>query len=260
MKPGLAWITGGSSGIGRAIAVRLVADGWKVAASARSADALAEFAASPEAKGQVFAYPVDVTDRQAMIATADAIEAAHGPIDLLLCSAGSYVAFGLADWSADKLMNLMKLNVGGVANALEAMLPRFVVRDRGHIAIVSSLTQYRGMGRTAAYGASKSALLTIAESLRLLARGTGIKVQIIVPGYVATPMSAGAPFPLPHIITAEDAAERTVRGLATSRFEIAMPKRMVMRFQFARFLPPWLYFWWASRDPLFGARRPAPKT
>jgi len=150
----------------------------------------------------------------------------------------------------------MRLNVGGVANVLEAVIPRFLQRGRGHIAVVSSLAQYRGLCRTTAYGASKAALLAMCETLRLQGRDKGIKVQIIVPGYIKTRMTEKAPFPLPHIMAAEDAADEAVKGLKTDRFEIMIPKHFVRKFKLARLLPAPIYFWYASRSPDFGGVRP----
>jgi NAD(P)-dependent dehydrogenase (short-subunit alcohol dehydrogenase family) len=252
----VAWVTGAGSGFGRAIAMRLVAEGYKVAATSRSQTDLESLVAEPVAKGAVCAFPGDVTDRERMADLAIAIESQVGPIDLVLLSAGAYIPFALEQFSAEKTMETMRLNVGGVVNVLEAVIPRFLQRRRGHIAVVSSLAQYRGLCRTTAYGASKAALLAMCETLRLQGRGKGIKVQIIVPGYIRTRMTEKAPFPLPHIMAAEDAADEAVKGLKTDRFEIMIPKHFVRKFKLARLLPAPIYFWYASRSPDFGGVRP----
>jgi len=251
----IAWITGAGSGFGRAVALRLVKDGWRVAATARSPADLDALAAEPAARGMIRAYPGDVTDRAGMAATADGIEREMGPVDLVFLSAGGYFPFPIEQFSAEKTMQTMQLNVGGVANVLEAVIPRFLARRKGHIAVVSSLAQYRGLCRTTAYGASKAALLAMCETLRLQGHDKGIKVQIVVPGYIKTRMTEKAPFPLPHIMTAEDAAEEAVKGLKSDRFEIPMPKHFVRKFRLARLLPSSVYFWYARRSPDFGGVR-----
>jgi NAD(P)-dependent dehydrogenase (short-subunit alcohol dehydrogenase family) len=253
----VAWITGAGSGLGRAVALRLVGDGYRVAATSRSQNDLDALAAEPAANGAIRGFAGDVTDRAAMADIAGRIEHELGPVDLVFLSAGGYIPFPIEQFSAEKTMDTMRLNVGGVANVLEAVIPRFLARKRGHIAVVSSLAQYRGLCRTTAYGASKAALLSMCETLYLQGKDKGIKVQIVVPGYIKTRMTEKSPFPLPHIMTAEWAAEEAVKGLKSNRFQIKMPKHFVRKFQLARLLPSSIYFWYASRTPDFGGVRPA---
>jgi NAD(P)-dependent dehydrogenase (short-subunit alcohol dehydrogenase family) len=253
----VAWITGAGSGLGRAVALRLVAEGYAIAATSRSLPDLEALAAEPASRNVIHAYAGDVTDREAIADMATRIEAELGPIQLVFLSAGGYIPFPIEQFSAEKTMATMRLNVGGVANVLEAVIPRFLARKRGHIAVVSSLAQYRGLCRTTAYGASKAALLAMCETLYLQGTPKGIKVQIVVPGYIQTRMTEKAPFPLPHIMTAEAAAEEAVKGLKSNRFQIQMPKHFVRKFQLARLLPSSIYFWMASRSPDFGGVRPA---
>jgi NAD(P)-dependent dehydrogenase (short-subunit alcohol dehydrogenase family) len=253
----IAWITGAGSGLGHAVALALVAQGWTVAATARTQADLIALAALPEAQSRIFSFPGDVTDRAGLAAIAARIESEIGPISLAFLSAGIYLPFGLEDFSAEKIEHLLRVNVIGVANAIEAVLPAFRARNAGQIAVVSSLAQYRGMMRTAGYGASKAALLAMCETLRLQTRKTGIKIQMMVPGYIQTRMTATAPFPLPGIISAEDAAEQAVAGLKTDAFEVLIPRKIVARVRRARLLPSRLYFWYAARTPLFGGSRGA---
>jgi len=255
MSSKIAWITGAGAGLGHAVALRLVQDGWTVAATARTEADLAELAALPAAQGHIHGFPGDVTDRPGLAAIATRIERELGPIGLAFLSAGIYLPFGLADFSAEKIERLLSVNVIGVANAIEAVLPSFIARNAGQILVVSSLAQYRGMMRTAGYGASKAALLAMCETLRLQTRKTGIKVQLLVAGYIQTRMTAKAPFPLPGIISAEEAAEGAVAGMKTDAFEIAVPRKLVNRVRRARLLPSKLYFWYAARTPLFGGVR-----
>ena len=255
MSGQIAWITGAGSGLGRAVALRLVQDGWTVAATARTQDDLTELAALPEACGRIFGFAGDVTNREGLATIVAQVEQEIGPISMVFLSAGIYVPFGLADFSAEKIERQLGVNVVGVANAIEAVLPKFRERDAGKIVVVSSLTQYRGMMRTAGYGASKAALLAMCETLRLQTRKTGLKVQIVVAGYIQTRMTAKAPFPLPGIISAEYAAEQVVAGMKTDDFEILVPRKVVATVRRARLMPSRLYFWYAARTPLFGGAR-----
>jgi NAD(P)-dependent dehydrogenase (short-subunit alcohol dehydrogenase family) len=255
MNVQIAWITGAGAGVGHAFALRLVQDGWTVAATARTEGDLTELAGLPEARGRIFSFPGDVTDRAGLAAAADRIERELGPISLAFLSAGIYLPFGLPDFSAEKIERVLGVNVIGVANAIEAVLPKFIARNTGQIMVVSSLAQYRGMMRNAGYGASKAALLAMCETLRLQTRKTGIKVQVLVLGYIQTRMTAKAPFPLPGIISAEEAAEGAVAGMKTDAFEILVPRKLVARVRRARLMPSSLYFWYAARTPLFGGAR-----
>lgn len=248
----VAWITGGGSGMGRATALRLVQDGWTVAVTARTASDLDQLAADPAARGRIHAFACDVTDRAGIAKVVDRIENEVGPIALAMLAAGIYLPFGLDDFSAEKIETLFRVNVGGVANAIEAVMPRFRSRDVGRLAVVTSFTQYRGLCRTAGYGATKAALLTMCETLRLQTRDTGIVVQVIVPGYFQSRMTEKSPFPLPGIISAQDAAEQAVAGMETMAFEILMPRDIVEKVQHARTMEAEAYFDMAAHDPLFG--------
>jgi NAD(P)-dependent dehydrogenase (short-subunit alcohol dehydrogenase family) len=248
----VAWITGGGSGIGRAIAVRLVQEGWTVAVTARTLRDLETLAHSAIAQGRVHAYPCDVTDREGVANVVRRVEDEIGPIGLVVLAAGIYLPFGLDDFSAAKIETLFRVNVGGVANAIEAVMPRFRRRDAGRLAVVTSFSQYRGLCRSAGYGATKAALLTMCETLRLQTRGTGITVQTIVPGYFESRMTEKVPFPLPGIITAETAAEQAVAGMQSNDFEILVPHEIVEQVRRARAMSAEEYFDMAARTPLFG--------
>lgn len=238
--------------MGRAIALRLVRDGWTVAVTARTIDDLRTLADLPEAEGRIHPFPCDVTDRAGVASVVDRVESEIGPIGLAFLAAGIYLPFGLDDFSAEKIELQWRVNVGGAANAIEAVMPRFRSRDSGRLAVVTSVAQYRGFSRTAGYGATKAALLLICETLRLQTRGTGISVQVVVPSFVATRMTEKSPFPLPDIISAEDAADQAVAGMKTDAFEILVPREIVEQAQIARGMPADEYFEMAARTPLFG--------
>lgn len=238
---GLAWITGASSGIGRALAVELVSRGWTVAATARRAEALAELAA--QSGGRILPAPADVTDAAATAAALGAAEAAAGrPAALAVLNAGTYVpddarAFDLAAFTLQVRVNLL-----GTANALAAVLPGMLERRAGQIAIVASVAGYRGLPRAIAYSATKAALIAMAESLRFDLHRAGVLVGVVNPGFVRTPLTDRNEFPMPFLLPAEEAARRIADGLARGRFEVAFPRRFVALLKLLRLLPPALYF------------------
>jgi NAD(P)-dependent dehydrogenase (short-subunit alcohol dehydrogenase family) len=237
-----AWITGASTGIGHALALELAAQGVKVAASARSSDRLAELARL--APG-IAPLPLDVVDSAATASAVRTITATLGPIDLAVLNAGIWEPMTLRNFSAEKAARSMSVNYLGVVNGIEAVLPQMLERGRGHIALVASVAGYRGMALTAAYGPPKAALINLAETLRNQLAERGIGISVINPGYVATPMTSVNKFPMPFLISADDAAQRIVRGLQRGKFEIAFPWQLVALAKLGRVMPYRLFFWYA---------------
>jgi len=242
-KPGgrLVWITGASYGLGREVALQLARRGDRVAVSARSMDKLRALAGeAPE--GRILPYALDVTDGPATAEIVARIEADHGPIDIALLNAGTHEPVSAGDFSAEKVRNLIELNLMGTANCLEPLLERFRQRGRGHIAIVASVAGYRGLPTSAAYGATKAGLINMAESLKPECDRLGVKMQIVNPGFVRTPLTDKNPFPMPFLMEPEDAAAALIRGLEGDGFEISFPKRFTYLLKILRCLPYALYF------------------
>jgi NAD(P)-dependent dehydrogenase (short-subunit alcohol dehydrogenase family) len=230
------WITGASTGIGREIALQLAAAGLNVAASARSKEKLAGLGAN------VRAYPLDVTDAEGCAATIAAIERDLGPIDLAVLGAGTFEPMTLDTLSLDNFHRTMETNYMGVVNALAALVPLMRGRGQGHLAWIASVAGYRGLPKAAAYGPSKAALINLAESLKPELQVFGVKVSVINPGFVETPMTAQNKFPMPFLMKPEDAARQSIAGLVAGKFEIAFPFRFVAFLKIARILPYSWYF------------------
>ncbi len=239
MNRGICWITGGGSGIGRALARRLSAAGHLVVISGRRNEALLDTASGDT---HIISWPLDITDAAAVHEAHAAITSAHGPIDLAILNAAQYRPMDLADFSARDLGALFNANVLGVANCLEPLFASMRARRQGRIAVIASVAGYRGLPKAAAYGASKAALINMLESLRPSAEAAGISLQVINPGFVSTPMTAENDFPMPFMISPEEAAERIIRGLKTDAFEIAFPRRFAFLLKIGRLLPYRLYF------------------
>jgi short-subunit dehydrogenase len=130
----------------------------------------------------------------------------------------------------------------GAVNGIAAVLPRMIARRAGHIAIVSSVAGYRGLPSAAAYGASKAALINLAESLKPDLDKHGVRVSLVNPGFVRTPLTDRNTFPMPFLMEVDDAAAQFVAGLDKGKFEITFPRRFTFLLKLARMLPYALYF------------------
>ncbi len=233
----VVWVTGASSGIGADIAKQLAAAGVKVAASARNAEALA-------ALGQgIAAYPLDVTDEAKVAETLARIERDLGQIDLIIAGAGTYTPASAADFRPEMFRRMYEVNYLGVINVLAAALPVFRKRRGGHVSWIASVSGYRGLPKAAAYGPTKAALINLAESLKVELERDGVKVSVINPGFVRTPMTSANDFEMPFLMEPADAARATIAGLAKGKFEVAYPTPFVAIMKFGRLLPYSLFFW-----------------
>jgi NAD(P)-dependent dehydrogenase (short-subunit alcohol dehydrogenase family) len=236
----VAWVTGASSGIGEALALRLARDGRRVVASARGEDALAALAAASD--GRVAPLPLDVCDAGACARAVAGIEEREGEIGLAVLNAGTHVPMSASDFSVATLRRLAEVNLFGVANCLEPLLARMAARRRGHVAIVASVAGYGGLPTAAAYGPTKAALINMAESLKLDCDRLGIRLQLVDPGFVRTPLTDRNEFPMPFLMPVDEAVEAFVAGLASDRFEIVFPRRFALLLKMLNLLPYPAYF------------------
>jgi short-subunit dehydrogenase len=233
----VVWVTGASTGIGAQICKQLAAQGVVVAASARSVDAL-------NALGQgIHPFPLDVSVEADVANTFEAIEKAHGNIDLIIAGAGTYTPASAADFQTKMFRQMYEVNYLGVINVLAAALPKFRARRAGHLSWIASVSGYRGLPKAAAYGPTKAALINLAESLKPELDRDGVKVSVINPGFVRTPMTAVNDFEMPFLMEPADAARATIAGLAKGKFEVAYPTPFVAIMKFGRLLPYSIFFW-----------------
>lgn len=236
----VVWITGASTGIGRQLALDYARQGALVAVSARSSGTLAEIAALVPG---IKPYPLDITDRAATNATVAAIERDLGPIDLAILNAGVWHLMGARDLDAGKVADAMAVNYLGNVYALEGLIPPMRARRSGHIALVASVAGFIGLPRSLAYGPTKAALISLAETLKPDLDRDGVTISVVNPGFVDTPMTKTNPFPMPFIMTVEAASRRIVAGLERRRFDISFPFPMVRMLRGAQKLPYSVFFW-----------------
>jgi NAD(P)-dependent dehydrogenase (short-subunit alcohol dehydrogenase family) len=240
-----AWITGASSGIGRELALQLARSGLVVAASARNAELLGALArdAAAEGKGRILPTPLDVTDLDACRAAAASVaRVLGGPPDLVVLNAGTYLPMGAHDFAAERFRAQIEPNLMGTAHMLDAVLPACLEAGKGHLVIVASVAGYRGLPTGAAYGATKAALINLAEALKFDLDPVGVKVQLVNPGFVKTPLTDRNEFAMPFLMPVEKAVARLIAGLGSRRFEITFPRRFTWQLKLLRLLPYALYF------------------
>ncbi|HEY6086483.1 MAG TPA: SDR family NAD(P)-dependent oxidoreductase [Burkholderiaceae bacterium] len=235
----VVWIVGASSGIGRATASQLHAQGALVLVSARDSAALDEFVAGHPGST---ALPLDVSDRSALATGLRSLLVSHGRLDLAVYCAAHYRAMRAAEFDLDELLRHLQVNYVGALHLLEAVLPLLSAQRQGHVSLVASVAGYRGLPHSMAYGPTKAALQHLAETLYLDLHPAGIGVSVVNPGFVATPLTAGNTFDMPALLTPNQAAAHILRGWARGRFEIHFPKRFTLWLKVLRLLPHGVYF------------------
>jgi short-subunit dehydrogenase len=233
---GIAFITGASSGIGRACVLELARRGYAVAATARRAEDLNQLAAGHPR--QIFAYPGDVTDPAAMKALVAQVEKDRGPIALAFLNAGLSLHVEREGFDTAVVTKTYSVNIGGVANCLDPLLAAMVPRGRGQIALNASLAGYNGLPASAIYGSSKAALIYMAEALHLTYRKAGLNIQVVNHGFVRTAMTdQETDFEQPFKIEPGAAAKLICDGFERGGFEIAFPWQLVVLSKLIRALP-----------------------
>ncbi|TCL67231.1 SDR family NAD(P)-dependent oxidoreductase [Rhizobium sp. BK251] len=263
---GIVWISGASSGIGRALALKLASEGYDVAVTARDHRKLVELQGEAgDLPGSIIVLDGDVTDPKDMEHVVAAIEYEHGTLAMAVLNAGTYISVDVAELSREDFEKSFAVNLSGVVNCLVPAVRHMKVKGHGQIAIVSSATGYGGQPAGAAYGAAKAALINMAESLKIDLEALGIRVQLVSPGFVDTETARNSSFAVPTPISAEKAAEEIAAGLKSQSFEIAFPRGFAYRMKLLRLLPYGLYFravaWaagWNSRGPGAPGRSAAP--
>jgi short-subunit dehydrogenase len=232
------WITGASSGIGKALAEKFASEGWKVAASARRKEILDKMSSHEN----IFSYPLDVTNQdQIKISFKKIIEDFNG-LDLCVFSSGTYDPKLEQEINVKQNKFVMETNFFGVLYCINAVENYFKDKKNGHISIVSSVAAYRGLPNSSGYGPSKAALTNLTESLYFDFKKHNVRISLISPGFIKTPLTDKNEFPMPFIKSPEFAAEKMFNGLTKSKaFEIHFPKALTVLLKIFRVLPYKIY-------------------
>jgi NAD(P)-dependent dehydrogenase (short-subunit alcohol dehydrogenase family) len=240
---GVVWISGASSGIGRALALKLAGEGYKVAVTARNHEKLVELQTEAHGlNGTIIVLDGDVTNADDMEHTVAAIEYQHGTLAMAILNAGIYLPVDGTHLNRGDFERTFAVNLGGVVNCLVPAVRHMKMKGQGQVAIISSATGYGGLPTSAAYGASKAALINMAESLKFDLDKLGVRIQIVTPGFVDSEATRQNKFPMPSLISAEVAADEISAGLKSLNFEITFPREFTYRLKLLQFLPYSLYF------------------
>ncbi len=240
---GVAWITGASTGIGKALALELAGKGFTVAATARSANKLAELEnEAASLSGKILSFPGDVTSEKAMSDCVDAIEQKAGPITLAVFNAGNYFPTRGERLETGNFIKTYEINVFGIVFGLVPAVEKMKQRRKGQVVMVASISGIGGLPLASGYGASKAAIINMAEALKFDFDKMNIRIQVVTPGFVDTPLTEGNRFSMPALMKVDDAARKLAKGIASGGFEITFPKRFTYFLKFINLLPYPLYF------------------
>ena len=234
------WITGASSGIGRALAIKFANEGWIVAASARRENLLQEL---NEINKNIYSFPLDVTNNeQCKIVFKNIIEE-FKDIEISIFGTGIHDPKSEKEFNLEKIRKIMEVNYFGTMNTINSVYNFYNDKKSGQISIISSVAGYRGLPAAGAYCASKSALTSFAESLHFEMKRKNVRVSLVSPGFIKTPMTDQNDFPMPMIKSPEFAAEQIYKGLVKKKgFEIHFPKAFTFIMKLLSILPSSIYF------------------
>ena len=230
------WLIGASEGLGRALAEQMSRAGVELVLSARSRERLDDLAAG--LPGRSLVVPVDVRDGAAVREAAQAAGAVDGVVYL----AGAYWPQAAQDWNGDQVEAMCDINFTGAARVLGAVVPAMVTRGAGHLVLIGSLAGFRGLPGAIGYGASKAALMHLAQSMQADLRGTGVEVQLVNPGFIRSRLTDKNDFTMPFIMEPARAAAEAFDHMGTAHFAKSFPMLFSWLFRLGRFLPDALWF------------------
>lgn len=234
------WLTGASSGIGRALAEKLAGQGHLLALSARSAEPLQEMA--ERFPGQILVLPADLTDAAAVAAVGQAISQEWGALDWAILNAGNCEYVDVDQFEAAMFERVMRINVLGTANCIEAALPLLRIGAEPRLVGVGSSVTFCPLPRAEAYGASKAAVRYLFQALELDLARWNIGVTLVSPGFVETPLTAQNDFPMPMQVTSDKAADTIIKGIHKGKREISFPGPFIAVLKLLGALPNALRF------------------
>ena len=218
------WLIGASSGIGAALAPKLAAEGAVLAISARREAELEKVAGN--IPGSVLVKPLDVTDNEAVNSVYRELVATWGRVDAVIFSAGTWTQANIEDFDTETAIQQVNVNYLGLMRVAGAVMRDMIARRGGTIVGMASVAGYAGFPRAAAYSSSKAGVLAFLQSIRMELKRYKVEVVTISPGFVKTPLTDKNDFMMPFMITADEAADRIVKGLLEGDSEIHFPRRL----------------------------------
>jgi NAD(P)-dependent dehydrogenase (short-subunit alcohol dehydrogenase family) len=268
-------ITGASSGIGRGLALELSRRGARLGLLARGAgtmqaqaaaagaspvtsavstsntrlhDVVSEIESGSSGKTRALELPADVRDATAVRHAADRLRREFGRVDVLIANAGRGATTDAAEIDPEDVAKVLDVNVMGAVNSVAAVLPEMLEQGSGHLVAISSLSAYRGLRKSAAYCASKAALSSYFESLRIDLRGRGVDVSIIHPGFIKTPLTAGRKAEMPYLMELDDAVSKIINAIEKRKKSYAFPWQLATLVRAGMVMPTFMYDRIASKN------------
>ena len=235
------WITGGGTGIGKAVAIKFANQGWKVAISGRRENILKEV---EDINPNIKSFPLDVNDKGKCFEIMKNIKEEFGDSDICFFSTGTWDPKKEREIDVEQIEKVFKVNFFGTLNCIKSVEDHFRNRKNGIITIVSSIAGYKGLPNSTGYGPSKAALNNLAESLYFDFGRYNVRVCLVSPGFIKTPMTDKNDFKMPFLKTPEYSADKIYNGLINSnKFEIHFPKSLTLILKFFKIIPDRLYFY-----------------
>ena len=235
------WITGASSGIGKALALKFASEGWQVAASARRTNLLEELNKN---NPNILSFPLDVVNLENSKKIFEKIIEKLGEINLCVFSSGTYDPKTEREINIEQIQKVFNVNFFGTLNCIKSVEDYFKKKRSGHIAVVSSLVGYRGLPNSTGYAPSKAALNNLTESLYFDFKRYDVKVSLITPGFIKTPLTDKNTFKMPFLKSSEFAAEKIYDGLIKKNsFEISFPIQTKVIMKILKILPNRIYLY-----------------
>jgi short-subunit dehydrogenase len=229
------WLIGASEGLGRTLARKLSAEGARLILSARNSERLESLRSE---LSDAHVITLDVTDTDAVRRAAAAAGDVHG----VIYNVGSYEPMRATEWDQTLALKMCDINFIGAMRVLGEVVPRFVERGQGDITLIGSLAGYHGLPAAIGYGASKAALVSLAETLRFDLKDTGVVVRLINPGFIKTRLTAKNNFRMPMLMTPEAAGEKVLKAMRNRRFRTDFPVPFSWAIRSLMFLPDWLMY------------------
>jgi NAD(P)-dependent dehydrogenase (short-subunit alcohol dehydrogenase family) len=237
-------ITGAGSGIGRELARQLARRGAVIAALDLQPEPLASLVGELKSGNFGAGWECgDVTDRSSLHRAVATFTERLGPVEILVANAGIGLETSARNWQAELVERQIAVNLVGVANSIEAVLPGMLQRRRGHLVAISSVASYRGIPPLTGYCASKAGVNALMDGLRVELRARGIQCTTICPGWVRTPLTANVHLPMPGILEVDDACRRIIRAIEKRKPFFAFPPALRWQLQVLQLLPARLADW-----------------